>query len=60
MKTIHGKNVNDFCERTGKKTNKKKHLRHHHSEIESILIEIWIVVFKMSAHFGHIARSDET
>lgn len=24
MKTIHGKNVNDFCERTGKKKQKTK------------------------------------
>lgn len=47
-------------EQVKKNKKQKKHLRHHHSEIESILIEIWIVVFKMSAHFGHIARSDET
>lgn len=57
MKTIHGKNVNDFCERTGKTNKKNKRtFRHNHSKAETILIEIWIQVFKMSAHFGHMVH----
>lgn len=52
MKTIHGKNVNDFCGRTGS-TGKNKHKQthgHDHSKTDKFGFQ----AFKMSAQFGHI------
>lgn len=55
MTTIHGKNVNDFCDRTGsparRKTKDKQTTKPHkkHTEVsiqKTVLIDIWIQVFK--------------